>query len=214
MAGEIDVQLLTEIFQYMRHSHAPMRACAPPLPHFLYVLPVTNSTDQSAFREVAYVYSWSVICPLLWSKNVHDRVKNSAARLYLDPTFSSPQPHIQFIQPSVRRSELFVPSAPKFLTLHVFHMIWVGVSLIFKTKNQNSDIYNGNMCVFLCMRITFSDIIQMTIFTEMLKIQFCIVLLSTQVSKYSSLTLACPCVIINSHISRIYYPLCFATVMV
>jgi len=42
-------------------THARLRS--PPPPHFLYVLPVTNSTEQSAFREVAYVYSWSVICP-------------------------------------------------------------------------------------------------------------------------------------------------------
>ena len=97
----------------------------------------------------------------------------------------------------------------KFWTLHVFHMIWVRVSLIFKTSNQNSDIYNGNTFVFLCMRITFLDIIQMTFVSEMVKIQFCIVLLATQVSKYPTLTFACPCVIINSHISRICYPLFF-----
>jgi hypothetical protein len=68
--------------------------------------------------------------------------------------------------------------------------------------------------VFLCMRIKFLDIIQMTVVSEMLKIQFCITLLSTQVSKYPSLTFACLCVIVTSHNSRIYYPLCFATVMV
>lgn len=93
LAGGIDLQLFSE---FSGICGILMRAPPRP-PHFLYVLPVTNSTEQSAFREVAYVYSWSVICPLLWSKNFQDAVQKSAARLHLDPTYSSPQLHTQFI---------------------------------------------------------------------------------------------------------------------
>jgi len=58
--------------------------------------------------------------------------------------------------------------------------------------------------VFLCMRITVLDIIQITIVSEMLKIKFCIVLLSTQLSKHSSLTFAYLYLIIISHISPLF----------
>jgi hypothetical protein len=58
--------------------------------------------------------------------------------------------------------------------------------------------------VFLCMRITVLDIIQITVVSEMLKIKFCIVLLSTQVSKHFSLTFTCLCLITISHISPLF----------
>jgi len=127
----------------------------PPLPHFICVLPVTNSTEQRSFRKVANVYSWPVICPLLWSKNVHDGVKSLLLDSILTPLSPAHSPISSLFSPQSGGQNCLCHLPPKFLTLHAFHMIWVRGSLIFKTRNQNSDIYNDNTFVFLCMRITF-----------------------------------------------------------
>jgi hypothetical protein len=136
------------VYAVFSSTHARLRARPPPPPP-PHHLPIHNITKTERFSRSSLRVQLVSNLSNFMVKDFHDDVQKSAAGLHLDPTYSSPQPHTSLFSPQSVGQNCLCHLPPKFLTLHVFHMICVRVSFIFKTRNQNSKIYNGNNFCFL-----------------------------------------------------------------